>query len=152
MNDPNLMAKLFSESLKDDALEWYYTLPSQSITSFKMLTTKLTKNYRYHVKPETKIIDFYELKQRWKFSAFIKVWRRKANEIIVEEENIRQTLVHSLIPQLKIEASRLGDLSLTKVIKRLLNKASFMIEAKILKYKSKKENYRIKTVKPVRKE
>jgi len=36
-SDERLMAKFFLRSLKGDATQWFYSLPSKSINSFKTL-------------------------------------------------------------------------------------------------------------------
>jgi len=44
-----MLAKLFSSSLKDDVLKWYFSLPQKSIDKYEDLVLQFIANFKYNI-------------------------------------------------------------------------------------------------------
>ena len=49
------MVKLFPRTLKGDASQWFYTMPSNSIDSFKTLVKVFMGQYKHNVKEQNNV-------------------------------------------------------------------------------------------------
>ena len=63
VNDLNMLAKLFSHSMKDDALKWYFTIPKRSVDSYESLVLLFIKNFKYNIKEKSLLKDLCKIKQ-----------------------------------------------------------------------------------------
>ena len=60
--DIDLLAKLFSHSLKDEALKWYYQLPKSSINKFEDLICIFLHTYGYNIIKKIYLKDLCKIK------------------------------------------------------------------------------------------
>lgn len=65
VND-NLMAKYFPTTLKDDALDWYFAMPSKSINSYEQLMYEFYMCFKHRSPRQVIIYDLMNTKQRKK--------------------------------------------------------------------------------------
>ncbi|GLJ19066.1 hypothetical protein SUGI_0342280 [Cryptomeria japonica] len=61
--DQRLLAKLFTRTLRDKALQWYCSLPSYSITSFEQLANAFIQQFQNNISPKVTLIDLMHCKQ-----------------------------------------------------------------------------------------
>jgi len=77
IHDKDMLAKLFSHSLKDDALKWYFLLPKNCIDKYEDLIHQFLKYFRYNIQEKVQVKDLCKIKQLLNkyFSNFIKIWK-----------------------------------------------------------------------------
>ena len=63
VHDRDMFAKLFSSSLKDDALKWYCSLPKKSIDKYKDLILKFLRKFKYNITKKVQFKDLCKVKQ-----------------------------------------------------------------------------------------
>lgn len=61
--DDKLLAKLFPRTLKDTTLEWFSSLPNNSICSFNELVDAYINNFQVHMTPKKTLTDLMRCKQ-----------------------------------------------------------------------------------------
>ena len=62
MHDQDLLAKLFSYSLKDESLKWYFWLPKSSIDRYEDLIYIILHDYGYNITKKVYFKDFCKIK------------------------------------------------------------------------------------------
>ncbi|XP_014506386.1 uncharacterized protein LOC106766145 [Vigna radiata var. radiata] len=62
-NSNPVKCRAFSQSLKGEALEWYYTLPPNSVDSFRTVISLLKKQYAINRRDEITPVDLVNIKQ-----------------------------------------------------------------------------------------
>ncbi|KAM1305491.1 hypothetical protein ACFX2F_023024 [Malus domestica] len=62
-NNDDLMCKIFATTLQDEAQDWFYTLPPQSIRNFYELSLVFTKEYSYYRSIKTKSDHLFNVKK-----------------------------------------------------------------------------------------
>lgn len=59
-----LLAKLFPRFLKETSLEWFLSLPDNSIGSFNELIDAFYNNFQIHMGPKITLVDLMTCKQK----------------------------------------------------------------------------------------
>ena len=62
IHDRDLLAKLFSYSLRDQALNWYFQLPESSINKYEDLIKVFLHNYGYNIPEKLYLKDLCKIK------------------------------------------------------------------------------------------
>lgn len=62
--DDKLLAKLFPGSLKDTTLEWFSSLPNNSIHSFNEIFEAFINHFQVHMNPKMTLADLMRCKQK----------------------------------------------------------------------------------------
>jgi len=63
MHDRYFLTKLFSHSLKDNALKWYFLLPEQSINRYEDLINQFLQNFKYNIAQKVHFKYLCKIKQ-----------------------------------------------------------------------------------------
>jgi len=81
LHDRDLLAKLFSHSLKDDALKWHFQLPKKSIYKYEDIIHQFLQYFKYNIIEKVQCKDLCKIKQlpNQSIRDFVKVWKRIAN-------------------------------------------------------------------------
>ena len=82
-HDQRLLAKLFTRTLRDKALQWYCSLPSYSITSFQQLANAFIQQFQNNIGPKVTLIDLMHCKQgvKEKVTNFIGRYKHLCDQI-----------------------------------------------------------------------
>jgi hypothetical protein len=59
-----LLAKIFPRTLKNSALEWFSSLPNNSIHSFNELVEAFIKKFQVHMTPKLTLADLMRCKKK----------------------------------------------------------------------------------------
>ncbi|XP_052735490.1 uncharacterized protein LOC108328707 [Vigna angularis] len=94
-NDP-VICRAFSLSLKDDALEWFHTLPRNSIDCFATIETLFRKQYATNKKPEMTAAELVNTKQEK--DETLRAFMQRYNETARRVKNINHTFIISNLP------------------------------------------------------
>lgn len=62
--EDNLLTKLFPRSLNDTALEWFFSLPNNSISSFNGLVDTFCNHFHIHMGSKMTLTDLMTCKQK----------------------------------------------------------------------------------------
>lgn len=83
LHDTDMLAKLFSSSLIDDALKWYFSLPEKSIDKYEDLILQFIANFKYNFQDRTEFRDLCKLKKvhGQYLSDFVKKWKKVTNKV-----------------------------------------------------------------------
>jgi hypothetical protein len=65
MMEEKILAKLFPKSLKDTALEFFSSLPANSITSFHELVEAFVNHFQVHMTPKITLADLMRFKLKY---------------------------------------------------------------------------------------
>lgn len=63
IHDHDMLEKLFSSSLKDDAFKWYFSLPEKSIDKYKDLILQFIANLKYNIQDMNEFKYLCRIKQ-----------------------------------------------------------------------------------------
>ncbi|XP_017441036.1 uncharacterized protein LOC108346469 [Vigna angularis] len=94
-SDP-VICRAFSLSLKDDALEWFHTLPGNSIDCFATIETLFRKQYATNKKPEMTAAELVNTKQEK--DETLRAFMQRYNETARRVKNINHTFIISNLP------------------------------------------------------
>lgn len=125
-----MLAKLFSHNLKDGALKWYFTIFEKSVDSYENLIHLFIQDFKYNIVEKSQFKDLCKIKQLSNQSliAFVRVWKKNVNKIIVDEKYLKDVFIASLLPQCRLEVIDLDNFSLGKLIGRLLKNKSCIVQ------------------------
>lgn len=59
-----MIAKLFSYSLRNDELKWYFILPKRSIDKYEYLIHRFLQYFIYNIVEKVQFKDLYKIKQK----------------------------------------------------------------------------------------
>ncbi|XP_017417141.1 uncharacterized protein LOC108327918 [Vigna angularis] len=91
-NDP-VICRAFSLSLKDEALEWFHTLPRNSVDCFATIETLFRKQYATNRRPEMTAAELVNTKQEK--DEILKVFMQRYNEMARRVKDINHTFIIS---------------------------------------------------------
>ncbi|XP_017423480.2 uncharacterized protein LOC108332675 [Vigna angularis] len=94
-NDP-VICRAFSLSLKDEALEWFHTLPRNSIDCFTTIDTLFRKQYATNRRPEMITAELVNTKQEK--DETLKAFMQRYNETARRVKDINHTFIISNLP------------------------------------------------------
>ncbi|XP_047163915.1 uncharacterized protein LOC124833464 [Vigna umbellata] len=94
-NDP-VICRAFSLSLKDEALEWFHTLPRNSVDCFATIETLFRKQYATNRRPEMTAAELVNTKQEK--DETLKAFMQRYNETARRVKDINHTFVISNLP------------------------------------------------------
>lgn len=124
IHDTDLLAKLFSHSLKDEARKWYFQLPKNSIDRHESLIHVFLHTFSYNIVEKVYFKDSYKTKQlpNQSIRDFIKVWKQTTNKIIIPEQDMKDAFSNGLLPIYKLFFIDNHDMSLDNMIDLILKK------------------------------
>ncbi|KAM2165259.1 hypothetical protein ACFX1R_039436 [Malus domestica] len=82
-NNDDLMCKIFATTLQDEAQDWFYTLPPQSIRNFYELSLVFTKEYSSYRSIKKKSDHLFDFKKNPKESLRDYVMRFKVEKTMI---------------------------------------------------------------------
>lgn len=128
VHDKDLLAKLFSYSLRDQALNWYFHLLESSIDRYKDLIKVFLHNYGYNITEKVYLKDFCKIKQLplQSITNFIRMWTQIVNKLTLEEQELKHIFVDSLLTQYKLFVISNHDLSLRVMINVVKKKENYI--------------------------
>ena len=137
MHDRDLLAKLFSHSLKDDALKWYFQLPKNNIDRYEYLIHLFLQKFRYNIAKKVYFKDLCKIKQlpNQYVKDFVKVWKQIPNRITMPKQDLKYAFANGLLPIYKLFIISNHDMSLGDMIDIVIKK-----EPCIKKLYAKKNN------------
>ncbi|XP_017428573.1 uncharacterized protein LOC108336613 [Vigna angularis] len=94
-NDP-VICRAFSLSLKDEALEWFHTLPRNSVDCFATIETLFRKQYAANRRPEMTAAELVNTKQEK--DETLKAFMQRYNETARRVKDINHTFIISNLP------------------------------------------------------
>ncbi|XP_017438291.1 uncharacterized protein LOC108344346 [Vigna angularis] len=94
-NDP-VICRAFSLSLKDEALEWYNTLPPNTVDCFVTVETLFRRQYASNRKQEITPTEFVNTKQEK--GETLKAFMKRYNEVAQRVKDVNHTFVISNLP------------------------------------------------------
>ncbi|XP_017416695.1 uncharacterized protein LOC108327512 [Vigna angularis] len=94
-NDP-VICRAFSLSLKDEALEWFHTLPRNSVDCFATIETLFRKQYATNRKSEMTAAELVNTKQEK--DETLKPFMQRYNETARRVKDINHTFIISNLP------------------------------------------------------
>ncbi|XP_017408332.2 uncharacterized protein LOC108321175 [Vigna angularis] len=94
-NDP-VICRAFSLSLKDEALEWYHTLPQNSVDCFATVEALFRKQYATNRRPEMTPAELLNTKQEK--DETLKAFMQRYNETARRVKDVNHTFIISNLP------------------------------------------------------
>ncbi|XP_017438128.2 uncharacterized protein LOC108344175 [Vigna angularis] len=94
-NDP-VICRAFSLSLKDEALEWYHTLPQNSVDCFATVEALFRKQYATNRKPEMTLVELVNTKQEK--DETLKAFMQRYNETAQRVKDVNHTFIINNLP------------------------------------------------------
>ncbi|XP_017434642.1 uncharacterized protein LOC108341476 [Vigna angularis] len=94
-NDP-VICRAFSLSLKDEALEWYHTLPQNSVDCFATVEALFRKQYAANKRPEMTPAELVNTKQGK--DETLKAFMQRYNETARRVKDVNHTFIISNLP------------------------------------------------------
>ncbi|XP_047148399.1 uncharacterized protein LOC124820694 [Vigna umbellata] len=94
-NDP-VICRAFSLSLKDEALEWYHTLPQNSVDCFATVETLFRKQYATNRRPEMTPAELVNIKQEK--DETLKAFMQRYNETARRVKDVNHTFIINNLP------------------------------------------------------
>ncbi|XP_047158822.1 uncharacterized protein LOC124829371 [Vigna umbellata] len=94
-NDP-VICRAFSLSLKDEALEWYHTLPQNSVDCFATVEALFRKQYAINRRPEMTPAELVNTKQEK--DETLKAFMQRYNETARRVKDVNHTFIISNLP------------------------------------------------------
>jgi len=95
-----LLAKKFPQSLKDTALEWFFSLPPNSINSFSQLVDQFLQHFQAIIGPIVSLIDLVHCKQgsKEKLTEFIGRYQGLISQIQypIKDEDLYKVFIINL--------------------------------------------------------
>ena len=97
VDDENLLVRLFPESLKGDAMDWYSNLKAEEMKTWLDLFTAFLRQYEYNYKlaPTRTTLEGTKRKPSKDHKTYAKHWRKLATKVespMIEEEIIRTSI------------------------------------------------------------
>lgn len=89
--------KAFSLSLRDEALEWYHTLPPNTVDSFATVTTLFRRQYAAKRRQEMTLAELVNTKQEK--DETLKAFMQRYNEIARQVKDANHTFVINNLPK-----------------------------------------------------
>lgn len=124
MHDRDLLAKLFSHGLKDDAIKWYFHLPKNNIDRYKYLIHLFLQNFRYNIAEKVYFKDLCKIKQlpNQSIKDFVKIWKQMVNRITMPKQDLKYAFANGILPIYKLFFIFNHDMSLGDMIDIVIKK------------------------------
>ncbi|KAM2805692.1 hypothetical protein COP2_047569 [Malus domestica] len=99
IND-DVMCKIFATTLQDEAQDWFYTLPSQSIRNFYELSLVFTKEYSSYRSIKKKSDHLFDVKKNLKESLhdYVRRFKVEKSKIVRCNDSIARAAFQKGLP------------------------------------------------------